>query len=70
MCDCDCELPKRERWAQVEKGVRDRIADVLEGLRSERSRPHEQPSRDVLERQRGEINGLDMSIRIVRGGTK
>ncbi len=29
MCDCDCELPKRQRWAQIsEEAARDAQAEI------------------------------------------
>lgn len=30
MCDCDCELPKREKWAQVSAEAFEKAADSVE----------------------------------------
>lgn len=40
---------------------------ALEGLRVERGRPHDRPSAVVAARQLGELNGLDMAIRVLKG---
>lgn len=59
MCDCDCELPKAERWAQVRAAVRREAADEL---RREADSMRRRWAAATTERERHECKVMELQL--------